>query len=208
MPSLPTQKSVFPDSHQTANPNPNPQKIPCEFNLDLPLLGHLDANPSHPLRKGTKLSLPLWLAEMLALAAASPSPSADAGGPDDTHAFASLNLPPALAGDVVAALKADARAVPLRDRSAHFYALATRMLDLFEERELGTVLRRAYVLRAGDVATHARKAGGREGGGGAVGGGAGEEFLRGLDEWERALFRKAHEGSKASREYLDNIKKY
>src|SRR4051794_13826997 len=123
--------------------------------MELPLLGHLDNNPSRPLRAGTKLSLPLWLAEMLALANAAP--------PDDpdgiARSFASLNLPTALSDEVVQALKADPRAVALRDRSAHFYSLASRMLDLFEERELGTVLRTTFVLRAGEIALHARKAG-------------------------------------------------
>ena len=147
---------------------------------------------------------------MLALANAAP--------PDDpdgiARSFASLNLPTALSDEVVQALKADPRAVALRDRSAHFYSLASRMLDLFEERELGTVLRTTFVLRAGEIALHARKAGGgardrEEGGGSNLGaGGAGEEFLRGLDEWERGLFRKAHDGTKAGKEYLDGIKKH
>ncbi len=184
-----------------------PQKLPCEFSLEVPDLGHLDNNPTQPLKAGTNLSLPLWLAEMLALANINPASS-----PEDARSFLSLNLPAALSNEVVQALKADPRAVPLRERSPHFYSLATRMLDLFEERELGTVLRKTFVARAGEVVLHARKAGGGAGGkeeGSNLGvGGAGEEFLRGLDEWERQLFRRAHDGARAGKEYLDNVKKH
>lgn len=139
-------------------------------------------------------------------------------GDDDSRSFTTINLPPALSNDVVQALKADPRAVPLRDQSAHFYGLAARMLDLFEERELATVLRRTFAARAAEVSLHARKAGGSAAGppGGAADegssnlgvGGSGEEFLRGLDESERRLFRRAHDGAKAGKEWMDNVKKH
>jgi GINS complex subunit 3 len=29
-----------------------------------------------------------------------------------------------------------------------------------------------------------------------------------LDEWERSLFRQAHDGTKAGREWMDNVKKH
>lgn len=206
------------------------EKIPCEFQIDVPGLGYLDQNPSHTLKAGTRLQLPLWLAEIMALAN---------GGGDDSTPFLSLNLPPSLRSEVVQALKADPRAVPLRDQSAHFYALATRMLDLFEDPDLAAVLRSAFVGRADDIALHARKVGGQATGessstGGAVGGHgghgshasdpdkkddpgntssnlgtgyAGQEFLRGLDEWERKVFRQTHDGAKAGREFVDNVKR-
>lgn len=154
--------------------------------------------------------------------------------------FLTLNLPPALRHDVIQALKADPRAVPLRDQSAHFYALATRMLDLFEDADLASVLRDAFVGRTDDIGMHARKVGGQSTGAGAGGAGsggrggpaghaggdsadrkddpgntssnlgvgyAGQEFLRSLDEWERQVFRQAHDGAKAGREFVDNVKR-
>jgi GINS complex subunit 3 len=134
---------------------------------------------------------------------------------EETKSFVTLNLPPALSNDVVQALKADPRAVPLRDQTAHFYGLATRLLDLFEEPGLGDVLRRTFATRAADITLHARKAGGGSGGSAkeegsklGVGGGQGDEFLRGLDEWERKLFRKAHDGAKSGKEWMDNVKKH
>ncbi|OIW25620.1 GINS complex, Psf3 component [Coniochaeta ligniaria NRRL 30616] len=182
------------------------EKIPCTFQLDVPDLGYLDNNPSAPLKAGTDVSLPLWLAELLAL---------PAQGTDDGRAFATIELPSPLSQEVFQALKADPRAVPLRDQSAHFYSLATRMLDLFDEKELTAVLRKTFAVRAGEIALHARKGVTGAGGGTAEDkasnlgvGGAGEEFLRGLDEWERRLFRKAHDGCKAGKEWMDGVKKH
>ena len=163
----------------------------------MPSLGYF--NNSQNLKAGTTVQLPLWLAEMLALANTGASTS------QDSNAFVSLTLPPALSSAVVQALKADPRAVTLRDQSPHFYSLGTRMLDLFEERELGHVLRTTFVTRATDVVMHARKAGSGMDDGLGVGA-QGEEFLRGLDEWERTLFRRAHDGAKERREWMVNVK--
>ncbi|TQS33760.1 hypothetical protein Golomagni_05883, partial [Golovinomyces magnicellulatus] len=166
-------------------------KVPCTFELDVPYLGHLDNSPDG-LKPGTPLTLPLWLAEMLALASS---------GGEDSKPPLTLNLPPCLSDAVVAAMKADPRAIALRDQSAHFYGVGVRMLDLFDERELGDVIRKSFVTRATDIGLHARKA--DEG----VTAGQGAEFLRGLDEWERSLFRKGHEGVKGAKEWTDNVKK-
>jgi len=184
------------------------QKIPCTFQLDVPDLGYLENNPGHTLKAGTRIALPLWLAQMLAIA--------NTGDLDDQgKSFITFDLPRALGNDVLQALKADPRAVPLRDQSAHFYSLATHLMDLSEEPELNAVLRKTFVTRAADIALHARKAGGAVGSKGGASeegsnlgvGSAGEEFLRGLDEWERKLFRKAHDGAKAGKEWMDIVKK-
>lgn len=96
----------------------------------------------------------------------------------------------------------------LRDQSAHFYGVGVRMLDLFDEREVGVVLRNTFVIRAADVGLHARKPDEASASGStALGDAVGEEFLRGLDEWERALFRRGHGGVKSMREWTDNVKK-
>ncbi|KAL2157144.1 hypothetical protein VTH06DRAFT_6432 [Thermothelomyces fergusii] len=181
------------------------EKIPCTFQLDVPDLGYLDNTPTQPLKAGTKVNLPLWLAEMLAIANT---------GDVEGKSFVTFDLPPALGNDVVQALKADPRAVPLRDQSAHFYGLATHMMELSEEKELAATLRKTFVTRASEIVLHARKVGGighkgKVDEGSNLGlGGAGEEFLRGLDEWERKLFRKAHDGAKAGKEWMENVKKH
>ncbi|KAI6092981.1 DNA replication complex GINS protein PSF3 [Hypoxylon rubiginosum] len=174
------------------------EKVPCKFELEVPELGYLDNSPSHPLKAGTSIGLPLWLAEPLALTSRSQTST------EDNNSFVSLDLPPSLSNQVMSALKADPRAVPLRDQSHNFYGLGTRMLDVFEEKEICAILRRTFVTRATDIALHARKAGATE----DMGSGTGEEFLRGLEEWERKLFRKAHEGTKGTKEWMEGVKKH
>lgn len=51
-----------------------------------------------------------------------------------------LDLPASIAPRVLNALKADARTVDLRALASHFYGLAARVLDLFEEEEVVDVL--------------------------------------------------------------------
>jgi GINS complex subunit 3 len=164
------------------------QKVPCQFELNVPYLGHL--NNSSGLEPGTSILLPLWLAEMLALASTG----------EDRQAPLTLNLPPCLSDQVMNALKAEPRAIALRDQSAYFYEIGVRMLDLFDEKELGVVLRKTFAVRAQDVGSHARKA--EDGSSGQ-----GEEFLRGLDEWERNLFRKGHEGVRGAKDWMDKVKR-
>lgn len=119
---------------------------------------------------------------------------------EDSKAPLTLNLPPCLSDNVQAALRADPRAVPLKDQSLYMYGVGVRMLDLFDERELGTILRKTFVVRAADVGLHARKAdeefGGQHG-----------EFLRGLEAWERKLFRRAHDSVKEAKEWTDKTGK-
>jgi len=107
------------------------------------------------------------------------------------------------------ALKADAKSVDIRALAAHFYGLGARILELFEEEEVCDVLMQAWRTRAAEVADHAANVGrgSGKGGGGGVGGGDGVEFLRGLDEGERGLFRAQHEASKSMRAWMGEMKK-
>lgn len=43
------------------------QKVPCTFELTVPGLGFLEGNMSGDMKQGSKVELPLWLGEMLAL---------------------------------------------------------------------------------------------------------------------------------------------
>lgn len=109
------------------------------------------------------------------------------------------------------ALKADPKSVDLRAQAQHFYALGARILDLFEEDEILDVLTETFRVRAAEIGDHAKNAGGR-GAAGGIGGGAGVgtegvEFLRGLDEWERGLFRVAHDSARAARTWIGEVKK-
>jgi GINS complex subunit 3 len=173
------------------------QKVPCTFELDVPGLGYLDNNVGHTLKTGTRVDLPLWLAEMLAVSS-----------PSSSKALVTLDMPPALSPRVMNALKADPKSVDLRAQAQHFYSLGARMLDLFEEDEVLDVLTDAFRTRAAEIGDHAANAGIAAKSGGGVGVGTeGVEFLRGLDEAERALFRAAHDSSRGVRAWLGDVKK-
>ncbi|KAF2460187.1 hypothetical protein BDY21DRAFT_281398 [Lineolata rhizophorae] len=171
------------------------QKVPCTFELSVPGLGFLDGNMGGDMKQGTKVELPLWLAEMLAVSIGHTKlmyshSSASAAVPS----FTSLDLPSALSNRVVAALKADPRTVDLRAQAPHFYALGARILELFDEDEIVDVLSETFKVRVTTLADQAHNPRGATG--------EGADFLRGLDETERKLFRDAHDGAKAVRTWL------
>jgi GINS complex subunit 3 len=100
--------------------------------------------------------------------------------------------------------------VDARAQAHNFYGLGARMLDLFEEEEVLDVLVEAYRTRAAEIADHAVNSaagGARGGGGGQPVGTEAVEFLRGLDEWERGLFRTAHDSAKAVKAWMGSVKK-
>ncbi|KAI9654416.1 MAG: DNA replication protein [Alyxoria varia] len=142
------------------------------------------------IKQGTKVELPLWLAEMLAVSQSIGS-----------SPMATIDMPSALSTRVLNALKADPRTVDLRAQAPHFYSLGVRMLELFEEDEMAEVLAATLRKRAAEIHDHANNPRG------GLGGDGGTEFLRGLDETERQLFRAAHDSSKATRTWLADVQK-
>lgn len=164
------------------------QKVPTTFSLTVPGLGYMEGSPSTALTSGTTLQLPLWLAEILAV-------SQSLG----TAPMVTIDMPPSLQPRVLNALKADPRMVDLRQQATQFYALGARMLELFEEDELVDVLLETWRTRAASIGDHANNSRGALG--------EGMEFMRGLDDAERALFRSAHDAGEASRKWLAGVGK-
>ncbi|KAI4215855.1 MAG: hypothetical protein LQ351_001843 [Letrouitia transgressa] len=112
------------------------------------------------------LPLPLWLAFLLAV---------QRYGPLNDRPVLTADLPASLSTRVLNALRADPRTVDLRAIEPYFYEGVVRLLDLFEEDEIGDLVGQAWVARSQKV------------GDSAVGRGTGEEgWLRGLEEWERS----------------------
>ena len=105
------------------------QKAPLTFELGVPQLSAL--NNGSAVEQGTKLDLPLWMAEMLAVS--------KPAGPQSSS-LGSLDLPPALGPRVMNALRADPKSLDLRTQAQWFYGLGERMLELFEEEETVEIL--------------------------------------------------------------------
>ncbi len=96
-------------------------------------------NPSHgatltshlQIKAGTRVSLPLWLSTLLAVQRLGPSAS---------QTLCTLDLPASISPRVLAALNAGPKTVDLRQLASHYYDLAARVLELFEEEEIVEVL--------------------------------------------------------------------
>jgi GINS complex subunit 3 len=188
------------------------QKLPCTFELDVPGLGYLegDDHGGQSLKSGTKVDLPLWLGVMLAVS--------NSNNPTQSP-MVTLDFPAPLQTRVINALKADPKSVDLRAQSAHFYGIGAKVLEIFDDEAVVDVLidvsifdgfstiakndtdkgEKTFKKRASEIADHAHNPRG------ALGEGA--EFLRGLDEFERQLFKAAHEGPKAVRQWQVDLKK-
>ncbi|EAS36235.3 DNA replication complex GINS protein psf3 [Coccidioides immitis RS] len=164
------------------------QKLPCTFELEVPGLGFLDGNVGEDIKAGSRLDVPLWLGVMLAV-----------GAKAGSNPLVNLDIPQALSEPVMNALKADPRTVDLRSLASHFYRLGVKILQLFEEEEMVEILSDTFKKRAMQIADHAHNPTG------ALGGGV--EFLRGLDETERQLFRAAHDSAKEARVWAGEAKK-
>jgi GINS complex subunit 3 len=93
------------------------------------------------MKEGTKVEIPLWLGEMLAVSQTSTNVS-----------NVTLDLPDALSTKVLNALTADSKSVELRPLAPHFYSLGTRILELFEDEDLAEVL--SDVCRSAIIALH------------------------------------------------------
>ncbi|KAF2812514.1 GINS complex, Psf3 component [Mytilinidion resinicola] len=166
------------------------QKVPCTFELTVPGLGFLDGNMDGDMKKDSKVELPIWLGEMLSLSEMM-----------NTDSLVTLSIPSALGPRVFNALKADPRTVDLRALASHFYNLATRLLEMYvedinksEEQEMIRVLSETFKARAAVIADQANNVRGTLG--------EGADFLRGLDENERQLFRAAHDSAKSVRAWV------
>ncbi|ETN37731.1 uncharacterized protein HMPREF1541_07354 [Cyphellophora europaea CBS 101466] len=166
------------------------QKLPCTFQLDVPGLGYLDGSPGETITAGTKIELPLWLGTMLAVA--------NSNNPSQS-ALVTLDFPAPLQTRVINALEADPKSVDIRAQAPHYYALGSKILELFEDDQIVEVLLKTFRQRAAEIADHAHNPRGALG--------EGQEFLRGLDEMERQLFKAAHEGPKAVRQWLIDMKR-
>lgn len=86
------------------------------------------------LRKNTRIDVPFWLAELLAL-----------------HGIVDLSVPRPYSARVRNALDAEAKSVQLRNLSAWWYAIGIRLGALMEAGELLEILQKTYNARIGQI---------------------------------------------------------
>lgn len=170
--------------------------MPCKFNFEIPGLGYLENNPGKPVRKNTKLQLPLWLARVLAIVGAEGGAGdgsgdvsgqggdnvGEAGGSSgDGESFVELLTPEMFSVRVMNAIKTDGRSLDLHALSPHFLEVALKWVALFSDHQLGETIYELMLERALLVNNHASSV---SLGSGDLGGAQGR---RGLNESLRLL---------------------
>lgn len=107
------------------------EKVSVLAQETIPGIGFLKSDGAPDIVEGTKLRLPLWLAEPLATATISS---------DSNKTFMSIDAPESFRQEVLNALKTDACEADLSAQSPVFTTLALRWLRTFESRELADVV--------------------------------------------------------------------
>ncbi|ODQ65157.1 DNA replication complex GINS protein-like protein psf3 [Nadsonia fulvescens var. elongata DSM 6958] len=160
------------------------QKVPCNFEITVPGLGYLQGHMDGDMKENTKLELPLWMAELLAVSGVTP---------DSPNSFISLLSPPPFGSKVLNALKSDPLNVDLKQQCSVYYLLAERWLSIFGDVELATILMETLKKRASLTYDYAHNSRGAQ---------YESDFAAKLDEFERKMFKTAHDSAKDLRKWL------
>lgn len=158
------------------------EKIPCKFNLTVPGLGYLEGSPGKAIENGTKLDLPMWLAEVLAVCSTLENTQ-------DT--FIELLEPDFIAPKVMNAIRADPKAVDLHSIMANYYKLCEKWSAMFNEKQLVEAVMVMLKERAMEIDSYASNATKY----------VSTPFLLSLDEFEKDLYKVTYESKKLMRHW-------
>lgn len=157
------------------------EKIPCKFNMTIPGLGYLEGNPGRPIQKDSRIELPLWLAEPLAVT--------DDG---EGQAFINLEKPDSLGVKVMNAIKADPVSLDVHSILPNYYKIAEKWCNLFSDQELSDIVQQMIKQRAVEIYSYANNANKQ----------VNNNFILSLDEFEKKLFRIASESNRQLKNWL------
>lgn len=162
----------------------NRKRVPCKFNTTVPSLGYLEGTPGADVREGSKVELPLWIAEFLAISAI--SETSEVG-------FVDLLQPDALHKKVINAIKTSPQSLDVHSVTPHFYSLVERWTKLYSDKELSLVAQQMLRDRADEINNYAQNLRGTHQESG---------FLYSLDEFEKTLYKSAHESYKQLKRWM------
>lgn len=168
------------------NANSTNQKIPCKFNITAPNLGYLESNPGKPIAAGSKLELPIWLAEVFAIV----------NVPPENQQFIEMIQPEAFSNKVINAIKTKSTSVDLHSISQHYYALVEKWSAMFTDKELVDVVSKMLRERGDMINNYAQN----------ISGSSSQEtsYLYYLDEFEKRIYKTCHESHKSLRKWMHN----
>ncbi|ORX87693.1 GINS complex, Psf3 component [Anaeromyces robustus] len=146
------------------------QKMQISFNVDIPGLGFLENNPGGPLHKNEKVLMPYWIIMCLTLIPLS----------DDGNIF-ELNYPKCFNKQCLNQLIADPTTVNLYQLCPYYYQLGYNLLNVAQDSfSLSEILYNAFRKRIPLIMNYSQQVHISK---------EKAEFLRGLDESERQLYK-------------------
>lgn len=158
------------------------EKVPCRFNMTVPGLGYLEGNPGKAIQKDTKLELPTWLAEVLAVCEL-------LKGSGDS--FVDLSEPDCISTKVKNAIKTSPTAVDLHKLLPNYYKMVEKWCSMFDNEELVDLAMAMLKERSYEISNFAGNANKQ----------INNEFIYTLDEFEKKLLKMTSESNKHMRRW-------
>lgn len=162
------------------------ERTPCKFNLTVPGLGYLEGNPGKSMLKETKVELPMWLAEVLAICRILE---------ESDESFIELLEPEFIGPKVLNAIRADANSVDLHSIMSNYYKLSEKWAKMFNDTALIDVVMTMLKERALEIDNFASNANKH----------VSSQFLYSLDEYEKRLFKMTSESKKQMRAWNNSV---
>lgn len=159
------------------------EKIPCRFNITVPGLGYLEGNPGKPIHQDTKIELPVWLAEILAVCELLE---------ESQKSFIDLSDPDFISTKVLNAIKTSPTNVDLHKLLPNYYKLVEKWCVMFNDPALIETVMTMLKERAFEINNYASNPNKQ----------INNEFMYSLDEYEKKLFKNTAESHKNMRKWL------
>lgn len=161
------------------------EKVPCRFNITVPGLGYLEGNPGKAIEKDTKIELPLWLAEILAVCELLE---------ESQQSFIDLSDPEFINFNVLNAVKTSPINIDLHKLVPNYYKLIEKWCVMFNDKELIETIMIMLRERAFEINNFAGNSNKQ----------INNEFLYTLDEFEKRLYKMTSESNKYMRKWLQD----
>ncbi|CAI5760384.1 unnamed protein product [Candida verbasci] len=158
------------------------QKIPCQFNITVPGLGYLEGNPGKSIKQNTKIELPFWLAEILAISTIL----------NNDESFINLIDPDFISTKIINAIKSDSNSIDLHKIISHYYVSIEKWCKLFNDVELIENSMHLLKQRSFEINNFANN----------VNKSVGSDFIYTLDEFEKKLYKDSCESNKLMKKWL------
>ncbi|CCH43265.1 DNA replication complex GINS protein [Wickerhamomyces ciferrii] len=138
------------------------------------------------IAKDTKLELPIWIAEILAICSVSD---------DSSSFFIEMIQPEAIGSKVMNAIKTSPTSIDIHSISQHYYSLVEKWGKLYTDKKLVDVVQQMLKERSEEINNHAQSLRGAQ---------QETSFLYTLDEFEKQLYKISHESHKNLKKWLQN----